>query len=180
MPHLATKPTLFWTIKFSALLDDHRTILHTATAKLLYLAKRARPIILTVTSFICTRTEMAIEEELQKLVYTLGYLHATHQTALILRPTKPLKLTLMLPSWLMMIQKSHSGVAVFVAGVLVYIITKTKVHDNMSPTESECVALTDNLGLAALFLAIIYQDCMVVIQLVTTGGGIVCTKLLRV
>jgi len=61
-----------------------------------------------------------------------------------------------------------------------------------SPTESELVALTDNISLTELFheflefvtastinKPIIFQDCTAVIQLVTTGGGIPRTKHLR-
>ena len=61
-----------------------------------------------------------------------------------------------------------------------------------SPTESELVALTDNLHLAELFhefveyittgtvnKPVIFQDCTAVVQLVTTGGGVTRTKHLR-
>ena len=61
-----------------------------------------------------------------------------------------------------------------------------------SPTESELVALTDNLGLIELFeefvsfiqnrsmgIPIIYQDSTSVITLVTKGGGVVRTRHLR-
>ncbi len=47
--------------------------------------------------------------------------------------------------------KSHSGVAIFVAGVLVYALSRKQKYMTKSPTESELVALTDNLHLAELF-----------------------------
>jgi len=61
-----------------------------------------------------------------------------------------------------------------------------------SPTEAELIALTDNLGFVELFQEFvefltmskqkpvtIYQDCSVVVILVTKGGGITRTKHLR-
>ncbi len=62
-----------------------------------------------------------------------------------------------------------------------------------SPTDAELVVLTDNLGLVELSqefvefimmkklqVPIIYQDCNVVVSLVTKGGGITRTKHVRV
>jgi hypothetical protein len=88
--------------------------------------------------------------------------------------------------------KSHSGVAIFIAGTLVYASSRKQRCMTKSPTESELVALTDNLHLAELFhefveyitagtvnKPVIYQDCTAVVQLVTTGGGVTRTKHLR-
>ncbi len=61
----------------TGLFEVQRKIFHTTTAKLLYLAKRARPDILTVTSFLCTRVKAPTEEDLTKLLHTLGYLQST-------------------------------------------------------------------------------------------------------
>jgi hypothetical protein len=55
---------------------------HPVMAKLLYLAKRARPDILTVISFLCTRVTQPTVEDFEKLTYLLGYLHATRETVL--------------------------------------------------------------------------------------------------
>jgi len=43
--------------------------------------------------------------------------------------------------------KSHTGVAVFVGGALVYAASRKQKCMTKSPTESELVALTDNVGL---------------------------------
>ncbi len=88
--------------------------------------------------------------------------------------------------------KSHSGVAIFVAGVLVYASSQKQKCMTKSPTESELIALTDNVHLAELFhefvefitagtvnKPIIFPDCTAAVQLVTTGGGITRTKHLR-
>jgi hypothetical protein len=41
------------------LMEEERKLFHSKTAKLLYLAKRARPDILTIVSFLCTRVLVA-------------------------------------------------------------------------------------------------------------------------
>jgi hypothetical protein len=43
--------------------EEDRKFFHSTTAKLLYLAKRARPDALTVTIFLCTRVQSATEED---------------------------------------------------------------------------------------------------------------------
>ena len=106
----------------AVLLEIQRKIFHTTTAKLVYLAKRARPDILTFTSFLCTHVKAPTEEDLQKLMHTLGYLCATQQTTLVLEPTKPMQVETYIDAAFAAHDdsKSHSGVAVFIAGVLVY------------------------------------------------------------
>ena len=62
-----------------------------------------------------------------------------------------------------------------------------------SPTDSELIALSDNVHFAELFAEfmafnmnskyikpLVYEDCTAVISLVTEGGGLVRTKHLRV
>ncbi len=47
--------------------------------------------------------------------------------------------------------KSHSGMVVFIASILVYASSKKQGCVTKSPTECELVALTDNIGLVELF-----------------------------
>jgi hypothetical protein len=178
----------------AALPDKQRKFFHSTTAKLLYLAKRARPDVLTVTSFLCTRVKAPTIEDLKKLVHTLGYLQATQQSTLILKLTKPMKIENYIDAAFAAHDdsKSHSGVALFVAGVLVYASSRKQKCVTKSPTESELVALTDNLGLKELFhefvefimaslinKPVIYQDSTSVIQMATSGGGNIRMKLMR-
>ncbi len=51
---------------------------------MLYLAKWARPAILTVVSFLCTRVMLPTVDDLKKLFSLLEYLHATREKVLIL------------------------------------------------------------------------------------------------
>jgi hypothetical protein len=88
--------------------------------------------------------------------------------------------------------KSHTGIAVFVGGALVFAASRKQKCMTKSPTECELVGLTDNLGFSELaeeFVSFIvnrqmgaptiYQDCTSVIALVTRGGGVTRTKHLR-
>jgi len=47
--------------------EDVRKSFHSKTAKLLYLAKHARPDILTAVTFLCTRVQSATEQDRDKL-----------------------------------------------------------------------------------------------------------------
>ena len=89
--------------------------------------------------------------------------------------------------------KSHTGIAIFIGGVLVFAASRKKKCITKSPTESELVALTDNTGFFEFFAEffgfitntevkspVIYQDSTSVISLITKGGGVVRTKHLRV
>lgn len=53
--------------KAKVLVEAERKIFHTAIAKLFYLTTRARPDIMTPTSFLCTRVTKATEQDRIKL-----------------------------------------------------------------------------------------------------------------
>jgi len=67
--------------------EADRKDFHSKKAKLLYLAKRARPDILTFAIFLCTRVQSATMEDKQKLLRVLGYLRSTKETTLLPRAT---------------------------------------------------------------------------------------------
>jgi hypothetical protein len=174
--------------------EKERKWFHSLTAKLLYLAKRARPDILTMVCFLCTRVQEATVEDKRKLHRVLGYLKGTVGTYLKLKPKGPLQVEAYIDASFASHpdSKSHTGVVILVAGSLVYVSSKKQKCVTKSPTEAELVGLTDNIGLVELvheFLEfvtmksipkpIIYQDSTSVISLITKGGGITRTKHLR-
>jgi hypothetical protein len=173
---------------------DEKRKFHTIVAKLLYLAKRVRPDILTATSFLCTRVKQPTKADQQKLLRVMGYLKRTQNFQYTITPTKPLQVVAYIDAAFAAHEdsKSHSGVAVFIAGVLVYAASKKQQCVTKSPTESELVALSDYVGFVELFHEfvsfliseqlsppIIYQDSTSVITLVTQGGGVTRTRHLR-
>jgi hypothetical protein len=171
--------------------DDAKKRFHTTVAKLLYLSKRARPDILTAVSFLCTRVTKPMKSDLRKLSHVIGYLRGTMNYKYIIAPRQPLRIVAYVDAAFATHNdsKSHSGVAIFVAGVLVYSASKKQACVTKSPTESELVALSDYVGFIELFhefissivmeklpVPIVYQDSTSVITLVTKGGGVTCTR----
>jgi hypothetical protein len=160
---------------------------HTIVAKLLYLAKRARPDILTAVSFLCTKVTKPIKADQQKLFRVLGYLRNTPGYKYITAPNRPLRVLAYVDAAFATHDDSklHSGVAIFIAGVLVLSASKKQSCITKSPTESELVALSNYVGFIELFqefvsfiisdnlpVPIVYQDSTSVITLVTKGGGV--------
>ena len=68
--------------KNELLSDVERAKFHTVVAKLLYLAKRARPDILLATSYLTTRVTRATEGDLEKLSMCLEYLKGSKDITL--------------------------------------------------------------------------------------------------
>ncbi len=136
-----------------ALREEDRKIFHWVVAKLLYLSKHARPDILMAVSFLCTRVTKATVKDQKKLEYLLGYLQAAKQEVLSLSPSGVLGVeayvdTAFAPH---ADSKSHTGVAIFIGVVLVFAASWKQKCVTKSPTESELVALTDNIGFMELF-----------------------------
>jgi hypothetical protein len=149
-----------------------------------------------VVSFLCTRVTRATVEDQKKLEYLLGYLQATRHEVLKLSPSGVLGVEAYVDAAFAphADSKSHTGVAIFIGGALVFAASRKQKCVTKSPTESELFALTENIGFVELFEEffsfivnrekkmppLIYQDSTSVISLVTKGGGIVRTKHLRV
>ncbi len=85
--------------------------------------------------------------------------------------------------------KSHMGVVVFIGGAMLYDESRKQKCVTKLPTESELVALTDNVGFAESFAEffafivneevqtpVVFQDSTVIISLVTKRGEIARTK----
>jgi hypothetical protein len=174
--------------------SEERQLFHTVVAKLLYLAKRARPDIITVVSFLCMRVKAPTLEDIEKLEYLIGYLQRTKAQLMVLRPDKPLQVEAYIDASFAthMDGKSHSGAIVLVGGVGVLFTSRKQNCVSKSLTEAELIALLDNVGLVEMFheflsfvlnhkvgTPIVYQDNTSVISLVTIGGGIFRTKHLR-
>jgi hypothetical protein len=169
--------------------NANRVYLHSTVAKLLYLAKRARPDVLTVVIFLCTRVQDATVEDERKLIRVLGYLKnmlsATERNCAVVAYVDA-------AFALHHDSKSHTGVIVYVGGTLAYVASRKQKSMSKSPTEAELIALTDTVGLIELFQEFVefvtkkklevpmaYQDCKAVVSLVTIGGGKLRTKHLR-
>ena len=107
--------------KVMALVEEERKVFHSTTAKLLYLAKRARPDILTVVSFLCTRVQGTMTEDQSKLARVLGYLKGTQDRTLLLCTQGECVVRAYVDAAFALHpdSKSHSGVVIFVGWTLV-------------------------------------------------------------
>ncbi len=111
----------------SQLLEEcERKYFHSTTAKLLYLAKRARPDILTLVIFLCTRVQYASKQDKEKLERVLGYLKWTEEQVLVLRPCVTGEVVAYVDTAYAIHNdsKSHTGVIIYVGGTLVYVSSK--------------------------------------------------------
>jgi hypothetical protein len=64
--------------------EEEQKYFHSTMANLLYLAKRARPDILTVVIFLCTQVQYTTVEDREKLERVLGYIKGTQDKVLLL------------------------------------------------------------------------------------------------
>jgi hypothetical protein len=178
----------------SKLEEEDKRVFHATVAKLLYLSKRARPDIISVVGFLCTRVKEPTVEDQAKLKRVLGYLQGTKEKVMILKPSGIFRCVAYIDASFSAHPdgKSHSGAVILVGGVAVYFGSRKQICVSKSPTEAELVALSDNLALVELFSEfvafvtdskeikpVIYQDSTSVITMVTEGGGAVRTKHMR-
>jgi hypothetical protein len=186
---------VFMVDKTSDLLDKgEASYFHTVTAKLLYLAKRARPDILTVISFLCTRVTAPTVEDKQKLHHLLGYLLGTRDRVLTINKARDDQLVMYMDAAYALHEKGelHSGVVIALGGVVVFVSLKKQKCVAKSPTDAELIALSDNIDLIRLFKEflefirngevskpIIFEDCKACIDLALNAGGQMRTKQMR-
>jgi hypothetical protein len=144
----------FWVDPKAELLNEaDRKLFHTKVAKLLYLSKRARPDLLTIVSFLCTRVTRATKEDAGKLSRVLGYLKRTKEETLRLKPAGILQVTAYVDASFAphSDSKSHTGIVIFIGGAMVFAASRKQKCVTKSPTESELVGLTDNVSFIELF-----------------------------
>jgi hypothetical protein len=130
---LGTKFTFTIAENTMALAEVDRKVFHTKVAKLLFLSKRARPDILTVVSFLCTRVQTATAEDQAKLNRVLGYLKGTQDRVLLLRNQEKSEVRAYIDAAYALHNdsKSHSGVALYVGKTLegLCVVEKTEMHE---------------------------------------------------
>jgi hypothetical protein len=87
-------------------------------AKLLYISKRARPDILTIVMFLCTRVQYASKQDREKLERVLGYLKWTEEEVLVLKPCVTGEIVAYVDAAYAIHNdsKSHMGVIIYVRG----------------------------------------------------------------
>jgi hypothetical protein len=120
---------------------------HSCVAKLLYLAKRARPDILTSISFLTTRVTCSTEEDWKKLMRVCRYLNGTKHLKLVLSCDDRIKVVSHIDSsyGIHPDMKGHTGNTISLGrGSVVNGSTKQKLVAKSS-SESELIGLSDKV-----------------------------------
>jgi hypothetical protein len=66
--------------------EEQKKNFHTNVAKLLYLSKRARPDVIAIVGFLCTKVKAPTKEDWKKLQRVIGYLKGTKSCTMEMKP----------------------------------------------------------------------------------------------
>ena len=139
---------LFQIDEKSPLLEkDKKEKFHSVVAKLLYMAKRARPDILTAISFLTTRCTCSTDQDWNKLLRVAKYLYGTKSLALCLT-AEGITISASVDAGFANHKdgKSHTGASISLGGGSVYANSSKQKLVAKSSTESELIGLSDQLS----------------------------------
>lgn len=130
--------------------DDDKKALHSLVAKLLYVAKRTRPDILTTVSFLTTRVRDPTDGDVKKLNRLMRYLKCTSDLVLTLECPDITQVTCYADAahFVHVDGKGHSGIAITLGKGTVYNSSKKQKLVSKSSTEAELIAISDGLSQA--------------------------------
>jgi len=140
---------LFHVDEKSPFLDKERKEkFHSIVAKLLYMAKRARPDILTAVSFLTTRCTCSTEQDWNKLVRIAKYLYGTRDLSLRLTASDKVLINSYIDASFACHKdgKSHTGEMITLGGGAVFCRSSKQKLVTKSSTEAELVGLSDGLS----------------------------------
>jgi hypothetical protein len=158
-------------------------VFHSATAKMLYLAKRVRADCLCATMFLTTRVQCATQQDWFKLQRLLRYVNGTRQLGTVLQRTHVNQVRAHVDASFAVHEdmKSHTGVWITLGRGGFYVRSTKQRLMTKSSTESELVGMSDALPMVVWFSnflaaqghvllpAIIYQDNQSTIALAEKG-----------
>jgi hypothetical protein len=121
---------------------------HLLTAKSLYLAKRARPDLLTVVSFLTTRVQAPTVQDWSKLERVIRYVRGTKVLGIRLEAGKMLTMIVYVDASFAVHpnMRSHSGIVVTLCRGPFYAKSSKQKLMTKSSTEAELVAISDAMG----------------------------------
>jgi hypothetical protein len=186
MRHTPAAETLFDTREAPRVSEEETKFFRTFVAKMLYLAKRARPECLAAVAFLTTRVHCVDIDDLAKLKRLLGYLRASQHRGIVLRIGDSMIIRAYIDASYGVHQssgKSHTGCAIVIgdAGVIAARSSKQKIVTKSS-TEAELVGLSDSVAQAIHLRnfitkqgygeepVVVYQDNLSCMALIKRGG----------
>ena len=121
---------------------------HSRVAKLLYMAKRARPDLLTAISFLATRVQQPTQQDWTKLDRTLRYLNATKDLWLTLTVGDSYAVEAYIDASYGVHQdgKGHTGVCITIGSGFFYVSSTKQKLVSKSSTEAELIGVSDGLS----------------------------------
>jgi hypothetical protein len=136
---------MFHVTNSNNLSKDYSESFHSTVAKLLYVAKRARPDLLTAVAFLTTRVQHPTEADSKKLERLLGYLLRTKDRVLILEPSRDMQLRAYVDASYDVHDgaKSHTGIVLTLGIGAIYAKSSKQKLVTKSSTEAELVALAE-------------------------------------
>ena len=152
--------------------SDDSIEFHSRVAKLLYLAKRVRPDILTPIAFLSTRTRAPTDDDQRKLDRVLRYVNSTKEMGMILEPEKDIAVLVYADAsyGVHADGKSHTGLSITLGRGGVFVRSAKQKIVTKSSTEAELVGLSDSLGQGYVMgPATLFQDNMSTIILANKG-----------
>jgi hypothetical protein len=124
-----------------------KEMFHSVVAKLLYIAKRARPDILLCVNFLATRVKEPTNQDWKKLDRVIKYLRGSKQLCLTLRANKLMEVHAYVDASYAIHPdaKGHSGMAMFLGAGSIYCKSSKQKLVARSSTEAELIGVSDGL-----------------------------------
>jgi hypothetical protein len=143
---------LFLLDEESPLLDTKgKEEFHSKVAKIMYLAKRARPDVLTACSFLSTRINEATEEDMRKIDRVFKYLNGTSELVTRLKATSDcfnIHCYVDASFGVHKDGKGHTGCILTLGGGPIYVRSAKQRLVAKSSSEAELIALSDEVSQA--------------------------------
>lgn len=167
-----------------ALLKKEKEKFHSMVARLLYMAKRARPDILTCVSFLSTRVLAPTKQDWKKITRVLKYLNGSKERFLKVTGSHNFGIEAFIDASFAchMDRKGHTGMYVTIGKGAIYCKSSKQKLVAKSSTEAELIAVGDSLPILLWMRKFIihqgyintppikvYQDNQSTIQLIKKG-----------
>ena len=125
--------------------EDQASEYHHLVAKILYLAKRARPDLLLAVSFLCTRVTAPDIDDWKKLGRCLRYLHETKELTLTLSSTDLSTIFWWVDASFGVHEdcRSHTGAVMMMNHGALFALSSKQKLNTRSSTEAELVSVND-------------------------------------
>ena len=121
---------------------------HSRVAKLPYMAKRARPDLLTAVGFLATRVSNPTQEDWKKLARALKYVNGTRNMWLTLSVSDSLEIEAYIDAsyGVHTDGKGHTGVCITIGSGFFYVASTKQKLVSKSSTEAELIGVSDGLS----------------------------------